>query len=679
MSTERPVDPQAVEETKQQIRGLVGEIASLTRQELEPAVFYGEFLQRVITALAAIGGAVWVLKGNELRLTYQINLRQAFPEDSGDDQARHARLLHRVIQNDEHLLVPPYSGTAGDEEAGNPTSYLLVLAPVRDDERVAGVVEIFQRPTSGPASQRGYLRFLVEMCQHVNDFLRARRFRQLTDWHSLFTEVDRFSRAVHEGLDPKVTAYTIANEGRRLIACDRVSVALQKGRKCVIEAVSGQDTMDMRSNAVVLLGRLATAVVRTGEPLWYTGSSEDLPPQIEEAVHNYVDETHTKTVAVIPLRRPPGDIPDGDESKWGRDKDEGRVIGALIVEQIEDSRSPAEFAQSVDLVCDHSARALANSVEHNTLFLMPLWRAIGRAKWVVQARTLPKTLAVLAVVLLAIAGLVLYPWDFEMEGKGELQPKERRNVFVDVDGEVTEVLVEHGDMVKKGQVLVKLTNNDLAERLEVTEGELLTAQKSLAAVNFQRSNLSAQDPVERVRQDAEALRLKTRIEGLEKQRDLLKKQLALLTIVSPVNGQVLTWHVEENLLHRPVTRGNLLLTIADTSSEWSLEIFMEEDRIGHIERALPKDNSPMKVTYILKTDPRNQLEGTLTRNNIHDAAQLHEEHGHSVRLIVDVNEDDLVDPRPGTEVAAKVYCGKKPVGYVWFHELVEFLQRNLFF
>ena len=86
MSTDRSVDPQAVEETKQQIRGLVGEIAALTRQELEPAVFYGEFLQRVITALAAVGGAVWVLRDNELRLTYQINLRQAFPEDNGDDQ-----------------------------------------------------------------------------------------------------------------------------------------------------------------------------------------------------------------------------------------------------------------------------------------------------------------------------------------------------------------------------------------------------------------------------------------------------------------------------------------------------------------------------------------------------------------------------------------------------------------
>ncbi len=69
------------------------------------------------------------------------------------------------------------------------------------------------------------------------------------------------------------TAYTIANEGRRLIDCDRVSVAIKQGRKCFIEAVSGQDLFDKRSNTVTLLGELATAVVATGEPVWYTGDT----------------------------------------------------------------------------------------------------------------------------------------------------------------------------------------------------------------------------------------------------------------------------------------------------------------------------------------------------------------------------------------------------------------------
>ncbi len=45
-------------------RSLVGEITQLSRQDLDPTVFYGEFLQQVITALAAVGGACGLAAAN---------------------------------------------------------------------------------------------------------------------------------------------------------------------------------------------------------------------------------------------------------------------------------------------------------------------------------------------------------------------------------------------------------------------------------------------------------------------------------------------------------------------------------------------------------------------------------------------------------------------------------------
>ena len=43
---------------------------------------------------------------------------------------------------------------------------------------------------------------------------------------------------------------------------------MMRGRKCRVESVSGQDLFDKSSNTIVLLNRLTTAVVRTGEPMW---------------------------------------------------------------------------------------------------------------------------------------------------------------------------------------------------------------------------------------------------------------------------------------------------------------------------------------------------------------------------------------------------------------------------
>ncbi len=86
MSTEQSVDPDLVEQTKQQIRGLVREIAQLTKSELAPLEFYDALLNRVVAALAAVGGAVWTLVDGRLELQYQINLRDARLGESEEGQ-----------------------------------------------------------------------------------------------------------------------------------------------------------------------------------------------------------------------------------------------------------------------------------------------------------------------------------------------------------------------------------------------------------------------------------------------------------------------------------------------------------------------------------------------------------------------------------------------------------------
>ena len=53
-----------------------------------------------------------------------------------------------------------------------------------------------------------------------------------------FTQVEGFARLVHGTLNPTEVAYHVANEGRKLIECDRLSVAIRKGNKCIVEAIS---------------------------------------------------------------------------------------------------------------------------------------------------------------------------------------------------------------------------------------------------------------------------------------------------------------------------------------------------------------------------------------------------------------------------------------------------------
>ena len=625
-------EDQLVEQTKQQIRALVREIAQLAQSEIEPNEFFEGFLSRVVSALAAEGGAIWMLDdAGRVELQYQVSIHKTGLGESQDKQMQHALLLKKTLTSGKPGMIPPHSGAPDDEEAGNPTDFLVLLGPVMIEQEVQGIVEIFQRPGAGPATQRGYLRFVVEMCEIVGDYLKSRRLRNFTDRESLWEKLEGFIRAVHIGLDPRATAYTIANEARRLIECDRVSVARRTGTKYRITAVSGSDNIDPRASTVRDLGRLASAVAATREPVWYTGNSDDMPPQIENALQSYLDQSHSKMVAVLPLKKETDDAPPAP----GEKQTVPEVVGALVVENIEDNRVNPAMRQRVDVVVQHSSSALANAEEHNSLFLMPVWRAIGKAKWIMQGRTLPKTIAITSAIVALILALIIVRADFDLKGDGELQPQDRREVYAQVDGLVTKVEAEHLKNVKEGDVLATLQSTEIDAEYERLLGERETVQEQF---------------------DAEDRKLLQR--GLTDEEETPKDQLE----------------------RRPVKTGQKLMTVVNPDGPWEIEVFMSESRMGHVNRSWNKaeeEKEPLKVTYILATDPGKEFEGDVVE--IHGAADVHEDEGNTVKIRIRINKDELPELRPGTGVTTKVHCGRRSIGYVWLHDLIAWIQTKILF
>lgn len=677
------VSSETIEKTKQQIRGLVGEIAQLAKSDLAPEEFYAAFLQRVVQALAAVGGAVYVMgEGNRPQLTYQMNLSPNLLEKDSEDATKHYRLLDYVAASKQGQLVPPLSGGADERMGGNPTRQLLVVSPMGHDGSVDGLIEIFQRPDTQPATQRGYLRFLQQMCELAGEWFKNRKLRDFSDRHSLWAQADQFARAVHESLDVRETCYLIVNEGRRMLGCDRVTVAIKRGSKCTVEAVSGQDTLDNRSNVVTLLGKLATRVIATGEPLWYTGVTEDFPPQIEEAIEEYVDQSYTKSLAVLPLRKPKAASSAPANATGESEAPKGEIIGALIIEQIESDIPREVLDPRLDLVYEHSSRALANAIDHNSLFLMPLWRTIGKSKVMVEARNLPKTLTIGGSILLLLLALALVPWDFDMRSKGTVQPIDKKDVFVVEPGHITEVLVDNGDVVQEGDPLVRLRSDELPLKISQTQGELDARLEELSAIRTRLTDTSRQyTEAERNRDQADFARSQVQAESLRAQLKLLLDRQENLVVRSPISGRVITWDAKRTLQNRPVETGQVLMSVAAADTDYELELYMPERRVRHLveyrDYVKSQDpNSDLQVDYILMTDPGTYHRGTVTE--IHPAAEAHEEHGSMVRIKVST-DDEVANLRPGASVTADVHCGKAPLGWAFLHEAWEWLEANVFF
>ncbi len=678
------VNQQTVEETKAQIRGLVNEIAALAKSGATADEFYSELLGRVITALAAAGGAIWLLdEDRQLRLQYQINAEPTVLAGDSEDANRHNRLLRRVANAGQSLLVPPYSGTTDGDSEGNPTRYLLVLGALKHEDHNDGLIEIFQRPDTAPDTQRGYLRFLQQMCELAGEWLRGQKLRKLGDRQALWQQSDSFARAAHESLDLKETAHIVANEGRRLIGCDRVSVAIKKGNKCRVMAISGQDTIENRSNIVSALNMLATRVVAAGEPLWHDGTTVDLPPQIEDALEDYVDQSYGRNIAVLPLREPQRKINDETGAAGAIDRDNahrGEVIGALIVEQIESDIPTDVFHARVDLVYEHGTRAIANSMSHTNLFMMPLWRTLGRMTWVLQARTLPKTIGVLALLAAATLALIFVPLNFDLESEGHLKPEVRQEVFAAIDGEVIDVLVDHRSNVVAGQEMILLRNRDLEIQQTELEGQILTTLAEISRVSGQVRDTSL-EPSEREAIKGEGRELTTKLEALRAKKALLDEREKQLVVRAPYDGVVVSWDVEKTLRSRPIMTGQVLLEIADLNQPMTLELKLPEKRQGHLDEYIKKTGAKqLEVEYILATDVDQTCKAILDVDKISLRAEADEEHGGVIKITAIPDPDRLreLNPPPGAKVTADIRCGKRSSGFVLFHEIYEWAYKFFF-
>lgn len=671
-----PADPALVQQTKTEIRTLVRELAELAQADLSLDEFFTAFLDRLVAALAAAGGAIWIPSEGAatLQLSYQIRLHSVGLAANAAAAAQHAAMLTRVACHAQPVCIPPACGAA--DAAGNPTEWLLLVGPLVLDGQVQAVVEVFQQPRGGPVTQRGYLRFLSQMCDLATDYLKNRRLRQLRcqqQWHDA---TEQFLQTVHRDLDLQTTAYAIANEGRRVLGVDRVSVVVRRGAKCEILAVSGVDTIDRRAAEVAALARLATLVVTAAEPLWHPDADGAIAPQLDSALQGYVDQSQARLLGVIPLR-----LPNADETASGPHPPAAPPLGALVVEQFHDNRKTDELTQRVHALARFSVPALQHALVHESLFLLPLWRTLGQVRELFRASAPRRALLAAAGALTLLPALLWIPTELRIAAPGRLQAQVRRDIFAPLSGTVAEVAVEHGEMVQAGQVLLRLRNMDLELETTALVGRRSTTHQQLLAIQHTLLKQTTLPSEERDRLSSELTELKQTLDGLDRQLELLRRKESQLLIRSPRRGQIVTWQVRQELQQRPVQMGQKLLTLIDPDGGWELELCVPEHDVGHVITASRlataderRDIPELRVAFQLHTHPGREF--TARVSAVERTARTGDLGGSGVLVRAVLDPQDLPELRSHASVAARIACGRRALGYVLFRDAFETVQSQ---
>ncbi len=688
----------------QQLEDVFAGLGQLARSSVAPDEFYRKLLDRSVRALSAVGGAVWLrAPGGAMRPVVQIN----WPGDAiaADDDSRlaHERVLTDVATSGRVASVPPHSAHEAESSA-NPTEHLLLVGAVGCEQRAeseepranqadsgplpsgsspfalssqraaaVAIIEILARPGASPAAAEGCEQFLSAVCELASDFHAHHELAQLRANACYRDELLRLAGNAHRHLDLKRTAYAVANDGRRVVGCDRLSVVAASGRRCRVLATSGVGRVERRSGAARRLAHLAELVRRVAEPAYYTDGQSDALPPIAAALEEHAEASHARQVAVVPLMQPSDDAGDFDTPSTAR-RDEPRFV--LVAEQFDAQRDNLSRERLVE-VAEVCASALYHALEVDRLPLRGVLRPLAVGKQFV-AEHLSRTAIVAALVVAAIAALVLVPADFNVDAPGTLQPTVQQDVFAPRDGLVDEVLVAHGTVVTAGEPLVRLRDPSLDLELKRAHGERETARRQLDAVRATRtgSSRSDADSPDLYRLSAEQRELEQQLTNLDREIELLDQQREKLVVRSPIAGRVLTWDVGKRLVARPVQRGEVLVTVADLSDDWQLELDVADDRLGYVMAAAEASDEPLPVRFRLRSEDDALHTGHISEicrtADVRTGASQTAEPTVLVRVALDrleLSEVEQRELRPGLSARAQIECGRRSLGYVWLHDV----------
>ena len=286
-----------------QIDGAFESASRLAGSSLPPTEFYQKFLNTALSAIDAPAGACGCgrRRGSSrspARLTWT---RSGWTTSAaaGSATTRCCGIVFQAQPPGPVMLEPNGRLGAGPSPnsgvpAANLTDYFALFAPiVTQDKQSMGVLEVFQDPTHDPRLYPTFLNFTLQMAGYASQYHQFTATRSASGMEKSFTQIESFARLIHSSLNPTQVAYHVANEGRKVIECDRLCVGVRHARrKVTIEAVSGADVVEKASTHVRRMRKLMEAVNSWGEPLTFKGlKDEGLPPAVSEALDAYLIES----------------------------------------------------------------------------------------------------------------------------------------------------------------------------------------------------------------------------------------------------------------------------------------------------------------------------------------------------------------------------------------------------
>ena len=486
------------------------------------------------------------------------------------------------------------------------------------------------------------------------------------------TQFQDFCLELHREPELTTTTATIAAEYQRLFRSDRTWVLMPTGHRWSLKAVSGIPNFQRRAEVVQKLEQLVTLIGRANQPFqWSAGeSTSQLPLRVRNVLDQYLDEVHVCCLRIEPL------LPPEARDPVETDNSPPKCLGIVVCEWFQPPAISVSEKQWT-AARDHAGTAIRNAFDWSQAPIsqkLRQWRRTanwsGPAKW-----------GILFSTLTVVAGLgALIPIQFTINAVGEMKPVRQRHVFATSTGIVRAIAVTAGKDVSEGTTLLELDSPELELEIRRTDGDLRTTEKKIASIEASRLDFGLGSTDSNNQMNTLGGELKEQLQrrdNLRLELDLLLLRRDELKIVSPIKGRVVTWDLEQLLSHRPVSRGQRLLTISDTEGPWELELRVADEDTSNLVRAMQVSKS-VPIDFVAITKPEKAHSTTL--RSISDTVEIRSQgEAPTVLCRADLPENLKESAVEGMSVRGRIHCGRRAAIVVLLDKLWRSVREHILF
>jgi GAF domain-containing protein/multidrug resistance efflux pump len=507
--------------------------ASLDFDELLPKVF-----DRVVAALGAEGGSLWIADGQVLRCRIAVGGRgdrlvgSEVPLGSGlvgeVAQSQHTAVVARAVDDAR------YDPSLATESAGQN----VMATPMVASGITVGAIQVSNKTVGDGVFDERDRDLLEGLAATAAIALRNAQLHAVEKRAGDLAVLLDISREITATLDLDRVLQSVVHLASRALPFDRGAVALYEKGRCDVRAVAGEETVDPKDPKLQDLVARAEWAAGRGETLYLVervAPGSDAERMFVTIFGPDLQSEGVESGLYLPL------------------KDEEGVLGVLVFES-----GTADFATPTQrevaaILANQTAVALRNAQLYHQVPMVDALGALAAKRQALRAMPKRRLQIYAAVTTAVLAALVLIRWPLRVPGERPVfRAASYMPVRAMVAGVVERIPVTEGMSVARGTPVAYLRATALRADREATAAEAASADR-LAALAASRGDAS-DERLHRIRADA-----------LRREVGLLDEEVELTTLRAPAGGTVLTPRVQEQV-GRSLEEGDQLLTLGRTDS-----------------------------------------------------------------------------------------------------------------